>query len=57
MLCIVLFHDLTYVRTVQVMLLIDIQVAYINTKHEDFVGFNKWVSTSPLRFLANNKHR
>lgn len=24
----------------QVMLLIDIQVAYINTKHEDFVGFN-----------------
>lgn len=57
MLCIVLFHELTYVRTVQVMLLIDIQLAYINTKHEDFVGFNKWVSTSPLRFLANNKHR
>uniref|UniRef100_A0A3Q4NAP9 Interferon-induced GTP-binding protein Mx n=1 Tax=Neolamprologus brichardi TaxID=32507 RepID=A0A3Q4NAP9_NEOBR len=25
----------------QVMLLIDIQLAYINTKHEDFVGFNK----------------
>ncbi|XP_031609527.1 dynamin 3a isoform X2 [Oreochromis aureus] len=24
----------------QVMLLIDIQLAYINTKHEDFVGFN-----------------
>uniref|UniRef100_A0AAX7SL68 Interferon-induced GTP-binding protein Mx n=1 Tax=Astatotilapia calliptera TaxID=8154 RepID=A0AAX7SL68_ASTCA len=38
MLCIVLFHELTYVRTVQVMLLIDIQVAYINTKHEDFVA-------------------
>lgn len=26
---------------VQVLLLIDLQLAYVNTKHEDFIGFNK----------------
>lgn len=27
----------------QVLLLIDIQVSYINTNHEDFIGFAKYV--------------
>lgn len=36
-----LFLLLMYVCSVQVLLLIDIQLAYINTKHEDFIGFTK----------------
>lgn len=29
------------VRLPQVMLLIDIELAYVNTNHEDFIGFAK----------------
>lgn len=28
-----------YIYSVQVLMLIEIQLAYINTKHEDFIGF------------------
>lgn len=31
------------VFALQVLLLIDIQVSYINTNHEDFIGFAKYV--------------
>jgi hypothetical protein len=31
------------------MLLIDIELAYMNTNHEDFIGFAKWV------FLAQGR--
>ena len=27
----------------QLLLLIDLQLAYMNTNHEDFIGFAKWV--------------
>lgn len=31
----------------QVLLLIDIELSYINTNHEDFIGFAKYVACSP----------
>ena len=40
-----------YVSPVQAVLLIDIQIAYINTKHEDFVGFTKWATSSLLKLI------
>lgn len=27
----------------QIILLVDIQLSYMNTNHEDFIGFAKWV--------------
>lgn len=32
-----------FLSDLQVLLLIDIQVSYINTNHEDFIGFAKYV--------------
>lgn len=31
---------------IQVLLLIDIELSYINTNHEDFIGFAKYVPSS-----------
>lgn len=32
--------------SIQVLLLIDIELSYINTNHEDFIGFAKYVPSS-----------
>lgn len=32
-----------FLLLIQVMLLIDIELSYINTNHEDFIGFAKYV--------------
>ncbi|KAF7464178.1 Hypothetical predicted protein [Marmota monax] len=36
--------DVAAATSAEVLLLIDIQVSYINTNHEDFIGFAKYVS-------------
>lgn len=40
---------LPLVLSIQVMLLIDIELSYINTNHEDFIGFAKYVPLPPTR--------
>lgn len=37
-------HD--FLPSIQVLLLIDIELSYINTNHEDFIGFAKYVPSS-----------
>jgi len=32
----------------QLILLVDVQLAYMNTNHEDFIGFAKWVQNTML---------
>lgn len=39
-----------FLPLVKVLLLIDIELSYINTNHEDFIGFAKYVSA--VSFLA-----
>uniref|UniRef100_A0A8C6WQH6 Dynamin-2 n=1 Tax=Neogobius melanostomus TaxID=47308 RepID=A0A8C6WQH6_9GOBI len=41
----------------QVLLLIDIELSYINTNHEDFIGFAKYVPLAQQRSTASNKKR
>lgn len=36
--------------SLKVMLLIDIELAYMNTNHEDFIGFAKWVLPGQRRW-------
>uniref|UniRef100_A0A665VMN9 Dynamin-2 n=1 Tax=Echeneis naucrates TaxID=173247 RepID=A0A665VMN9_ECHNA len=36
----------------QVLLLIDIELSYINTNHEDFIGFAKYVTPLPQLFVS-----
>lgn len=38
------FFYFDFIFFIQVMLLIDIELSYINTNHEDFIGFAKYVT-------------
>uniref|UniRef100_A0A8C9TLS9 Dynamin-2 n=1 Tax=Scleropages formosus TaxID=113540 RepID=A0A8C9TLS9_SCLFO len=40
----------------QILLLIDIELSYINTNHEDFIGFAKYVNFRPLPFYAQQRN-
>lgn len=48
-----------FLLLIQVMLLIDIELSYINTNHEDFIGFAKYVPhhivLTPILQLVTSK--